>query len=162
MTRTLVVTAFAEIVLAPGVTDELHRAFSNLFVQAEVLRETTTSGLEAQFPVPSDRVAGLLALVEDGTINGKIAKDVFADMVKTGKSARQIVDGKGLAQVTDTAAIEAVVRGVVQANLKEVEKYRAGKTSVKGFFVGQIMKATRGTANAAIVNELLDKVLGEA
>ena len=139
---------------------ELGKKVAN-FVQAEVLRETTTSGLEAQFPVPSDRVAGLLALVEDGTINGKIAKDVFADMVKTGKSAKQIVDGKGLAQVTDTGAIEAVVRGVVQANLKEVEKYRAGKTSVKGFFVGQIMKATRGTANAAIVNELLDKDLGE-
>ncbi|AKF09045.1 Asp-tRNA(Asn)/Glu-tRNA(Gln) amidotransferase subunit GatB [Sandaracinus amylolyticus] len=132
------------------------------FVQSEVLRETTTNGLEARFPVPPQRLAELLALVEGGTINGKIAKDVFADMVKTGKAPKEIVDKKGLAQVTDTGAIEAAIRKVVADNPKEVEKLKAGKAAVRGFFVGQVMKATRGTANPALVNEILDKVLAES
>ncbi len=129
------------------------------FVQGEVLRVSNTTGLELHSPVSAAATAELLALIEDGTINGKIAKDVFLEMTKTGKSARAIVEKKGLAQVTDTSAIEAAVRQVVSDNPKEVEKFRAGKTSVKGFFVGQIMRATRGTANPAIVNELLDKIL---
>lgn len=130
------------------------------FVQSEVLRVASTNGLELRSSVSAAQLAELLALIEDGTINGKIAKDVFADMSQTGRSARAIVEKKGLAQVTDTSAIEAAVRQVVNDNPKEVEKFRAGKASVKGFFVGQIMRATRGTANPAIVNELLDKILG--
>jgi aspartyl-tRNA(Asn)/glutamyl-tRNA(Gln) amidotransferase subunit B len=139
---------------------ELGKKAAN-FVLTEVLRVVTTNGLRGTFPVPEDRVAGLLGLIEDGTINGKIAKDVFADMVKTGKSAKQVVDAKGLAQVVDSSAIELEIRKVVDANPKEVDKWKAGKATVKGFFVGQIMKATRGTANPALVNELLDKVLAE-
>lgn len=131
------------------------------FVQSEVLRVATTSGLALSVPVSSLAVAELLALIEDGTINGKIAKDVFAEMTKTGKSAGSIVETKGLAQVTDTAAIEAAIRQVVGDHPSEVAKYRAGKTNMKGFFVGRIMKAMRGTANPAIVNEILDKVLSE-
>jgi aspartyl-tRNA(Asn)/glutamyl-tRNA(Gln) amidotransferase subunit B len=132
------------------------------FVQSELLRVASTDGLEMSVPVAEDRLAALLALIEDGTINGKIAKEVFAEMVKTGKSARQIIDQKGLAQVTDGSAIEEAIRKIVAQSPKEVEKFRAGKTSVKGFFVGQIMKATRGTANPGVVNELLDKVLSES
>ena len=132
------------------------------FVQSEVLRDTTTEGLEARFPTTPERLAELLALVEGGTINGKIAKDVFADMVKSGKSPKDIVAKKGLAQVTDTGAIEAAIRKVVADNPKELEKLKAGKTNVRGFFVGQVMKATRGTANPALVNEILDKVLAES
>lgn len=131
------------------------------FVQSEVLRVASTAGLELRVPVSTGAVAELLALIEDGTINGKIAKDVFAEMAKTGKTANAIVETKGLAQVTDTGAIEAAVRAVVGAHPIEVESFRAGKTSLKGFFVGRIMKAMRGTANPAIVNELLDKVLSE-
>ncbi|MDQ3031932.1 MAG: Asp-tRNA(Asn)/Glu-tRNA(Gln) amidotransferase subunit GatB [Myxococcota bacterium] len=132
------------------------------FVQGEVLRVSSTSGLEMRAPVSPERVAELLALIEDGTINGKIAKDVLAEMVETGKAPRAIVDARGLAQVTDAGAIEAAVRKVVGDHPGEVEKYRAGKVSLRGFLVGQIMKATRGTANPAIVNQLLDQVLAEA
>lgn len=132
------------------------------FVQSEVLRETTTEGLEARFPTTPERIAELLALVEDGTINGKIAKDVFADVASTGKSPKEIVAKKGLSQVTDTAAIEAEIRKVVGENPKELEKLKAGKANVRGFFVGQVMKATRGKANPALVNEILDKVLAES
>ncbi len=155
--RTLAVFVTASKVSA----DKAGKRVAN-FVQAEVLRSVTTNGLEATFPVPAEAVAELLALVEDQTINGKIAKDVFADMAKTGKRAKSIVEAKGLAQVTDTGAIEKAVRDVVAAHPKELASFKAGKASLKGFFVGQIMRATRGQANPALVNELLDKVLAES
>lgn len=129
------------------------------FVMSEVLRTTTTDGLAAHFPISEEALAALLALVDDGTINGKIAKDVLEAMVTTGKSPKRIVEERGLAQVTDTGAIEKTVREVVEKSPKELERYRAGKTSVLGFFVGQVMKATRGTANPAIVNDILKRVL---
>ena len=131
------------------------------FVQSEVLRETTTEGLAARFPVTSVRLAELLALVESGKISGKIAKEVFAGMVKTGKAPQKIVDDKGLAVVTDEGAIEAAVRKVLADNAAQLEKFKAGKTNVRGFFVGQVMRAMRGTADPAKVNEILDKVLAE-
>ena len=104
--------------------------------------------------------AELLALVEDETINGKIAKDVFADVIATGKSPRDIVAQKGLAQVKDSSAIEQTVRDVVTKHPKELASFKGGKASVKGFFVGQIMRALKG-ANPAVVNEVLDRVLAE-
>jgi aspartyl-tRNA(Asn)/glutamyl-tRNA(Gln) amidotransferase subunit B len=107
-------------------------------------------------------VASLLAFVEDGTINGKIAKKVFSAMVETGKSPETIIDEQGLAQVTDTAAIEAEVRQVIESNPGQVEQYKAGKQSLIGYFVGQVMKATKGAANPKVVNEILRRLLDEA
>jgi aspartyl-tRNA(Asn)/glutamyl-tRNA(Gln) amidotransferase subunit B len=104
-------------------------------------------------------VAELLAVVEDGTINGKIAKNVFATMVDSGKSAQAIIDEEGLAQVTDAGAIEEEVRRVLEANPSQVEQYKGGKTGVIGFFVGQVMKATKGTANPKVVNQTLKRLL---
>ena len=132
------------------------------FVQSEILKTAETDGLSARFPVDEAMLAELLALVDDGTINGKIAKDVLADMAATGKRAKAVVEQKGLAQVTDTGAIEKTIREVVAAIPPELERYRAGKTTVMGFFVGQVMKATRGTANPAIVNDILKRVLDGA
>jgi aspartyl-tRNA(Asn)/glutamyl-tRNA(Gln) amidotransferase subunit B len=129
------------------------------FIQGEVLRDVATDGLEAHFPVTARQVAELLALVEDGTISGKMAKDVYARMAETGRGARRIVDDEGLSQVTDTSAIEAAVQKVLDASPGEVDKYREGKTSLLGFFVGQVMKATRGAANPKMVNEILQKRL---
>ena len=131
------------------------------FVQAEVLRHVTTDGLEASFPVAPSSVAELLACVEDGTINGKIAKKVFADMVDTGKAPKLIIEEKGLAQVTDTGAIEEEVRRIIEANPSQVEQYKSGKESLIGYFVGQVMKATKGQANPKVVNETLRRLLGE-
>lgn len=145
--------------LAKKSTKDVGKTVAN-FVQAETLRYVETHGLEAKIPVSAERIGELLALIEDQTINGKIAKDVFAEVVATGKAPKTIVDDKGLAQVTDAAAIEATILEVVNASPKELERYRSGKTNLRGFFVGQVMKKTRGTANPALVNEILDRVLG--
>ncbi|MBX7191329.1 MAG: Asp-tRNA(Asn)/Glu-tRNA(Gln) amidotransferase subunit GatB [Sandaracinaceae bacterium] len=130
------------------------------FIQAEALRVVSTSGLDASFPCSAERIAELLALVEDETINGKIAKDVFVDMVATGKAPKDIVAQKGLAQVKDSSAIEQTVRDVVAKHPKELASFKAGKAAVKGFFVGQIMRALKG-ANPALVNDVLERVLAE-
>jgi aspartyl-tRNA(Asn)/glutamyl-tRNA(Gln) amidotransferase subunit B len=131
------------------------------FVQAEALGLVTTNGLDAHFPCSAEAIADLLALIEDGTINGKIAKEVFAKMAATGRGAKQIVDADGLAQVTDTGAIEQAIRDVVAKFPKELAAFKAGKVALKGHFVGQVMRATKGQANPAMVNELLDKILAE-
>jgi aspartyl-tRNA(Asn)/glutamyl-tRNA(Gln) amidotransferase subunit B len=129
------------------------------FVQSEVLRYASTFGLSATFPVPAERIAGLLALVHAGTISGKMAKDVFEAMRESGSDAETVVKEKGLAQVSDAGAIEAAVREVLAASTKQVAQYKAGNEKLFGFFVGQVMKATKGSANPALVNDLLKKLL---
>jgi aspartyl-tRNA(Asn)/glutamyl-tRNA(Gln) amidotransferase subunit B len=101
----------------------------------------------------------LIDLIADGTISGRIAKDVFAEMVEGGGDPAAIVEAKGLRQVTDTGAIEAAVDAALAANPAQVAQY-AANPKVLGFFVGQVMKATQGKANPALVNELLKKKLG--
>jgi len=130
------------------------------WVLTELLREVHRAGggIEGT-PVAPERLAALVRLIDDGTISGKIAKDVFAKMVATGDAPGAIVEREGLVQVTDTAAIEAACRAAVDANPKQAEQYRAGKTNMMGFFVGQVMKATGGKANPQLVNELLKKML---
>ena len=112
-------------------------------------------------PISAEQLGGLIALISDNTISGKIAKDVFAEMFKTSQDADTIVEEKGLKQVTDTGAIEAVVDEVISENPDNVAKYKGGKDKLFGFFVGQVMKKTQGKANPAVVNELLKKKLGE-
>jgi aspartyl-tRNA(Asn)/glutamyl-tRNA(Gln) amidotransferase subunit B len=113
----------------------------------------------AESSVSPENLAQLLALIEGDVISGKIAKTVFEDMAQTGKPAKQIVEEKGLVQITDTSAIDDVVAGVISRNPKEVEAYQNGKTKLLGFFVGQVMKETRGKANPKLVNEILKKKL---
>lgn len=132
------------------------------FVQAELLRHVITNGLDAIFPVAASSVADLLVAVEDGTINGKIAKKVFAEMVDTARSPKAIIDEQGLAQVTDSGAIEDEVRRVIEANPSQVAQYKNGKANLIGYFVGQVMKATKGAANPKVVNETLRRLLDEA
>ncbi|WP_130730906.1 Asp-tRNA(Asn)/Glu-tRNA(Gln) amidotransferase subunit GatB [Komagataeibacter xylinus] len=110
-------------------------------------------------PISAAALGGMLDLVSDKTINGKIAKEVFEDMLETGDSAAAIVERKGLKQVTDTGAIDAAVADVMARNADKVEEYRGGKDRLFGFFVGQVMKAMAGKANPAMVNEALKKVL---
>ncbi|GAB5388900.1 MAG: Asp-tRNA(Asn)/Glu-tRNA(Gln) amidotransferase subunit GatB [Alphaproteobacteria bacterium] len=110
-------------------------------------------------PVSADALGGLVDLISDGTISGRIAKDVFADMVETGKAADVIVEEQGLKQVSDTGAIEAMVDEVLAANAGQVEAYKGGQTKLLGFFVGQVMKASKGQANPQMVNEVLRKKL---
>ena len=110
-------------------------------------------------PVSAEQLGGLIDLIADNTISGKIAKDVFADMMETSKDASTIVDEKGLKQVTDTGAIEAIIDEVIAENPDNVEAYRGGKDRLFGFFVGQTMKKSQGKANPAVVNEILKKKL---
>ena len=112
-----------------------------------------------QSPISAPDLAGLLKLIDDGTISGKIAKTVFDEMAESGKPPRQIVEAKGLVQISDSSAIEDIILKVLAGCSKEVEAYRNGKTKLLGFFVGQVMKETRGKANPKMVNEILKKKL---
>jgi aspartyl-tRNA(Asn)/glutamyl-tRNA(Gln) amidotransferase subunit B len=128
------------------------------FVQTEVLSEVATHGLQATIPVTARQVAELLRLVDAGTISGKQAKVVYAAMSGTDAAPATIVADKGMSQVSDTAAIEAVCRQVLEASPKQAADLRAGKTSLMGFFVGQVMKATGGSANPKVVNDVLKRL----
>ncbi|MFZ2005079.1 MAG: Asp-tRNA(Asn)/Glu-tRNA(Gln) amidotransferase subunit GatB, partial [Stellaceae bacterium] len=110
-------------------------------------------------PVAAFQLGALIDLIAAGTISGRIAKDVFAEMVETGGDPTAIVEAKGLRQVTDPGAIEAAVDAALAANPAQVAQY-AANPKVLGFFVGQVMKATQGKANPALVNELLRTKLG--
>ena len=111
-------------------------------------------------PVSPERLAELVAFIAKGEISGKMAKDIFAKMFDTGESAAAIIDREGLRQISDTGALEKIVDEVIAASPKQVEQYKAGKTGVIGYLVGQIMKASKGQANPAAVNELLKAKLG--
>jgi len=109
--------------------------------------------------VSSDALAGLLARIQDDTISGKIAKEVFEAMWAEGATADAVIEAKGLKQITDTGAIEAAIDAVMAANPKQLEEYRSGKDRLFGFFVGQAMKATQGKANPGQLNDLLKRKL---
>jgi aspartyl-tRNA(Asn)/glutamyl-tRNA(Gln) amidotransferase subunit B len=110
-------------------------------------------------PVSAKSLAGMLDLLENNTISGRIAKDVFQIMVETGKDAAAIVEEKGLRQVTDSGAIDVAIDKVIADNAAKVADYRSGKVALFGWFVGQVMKGTGGKANPAMVNEILKKKL---
>jgi aspartyl-tRNA(Asn)/glutamyl-tRNA(Gln) amidotransferase subunit B len=115
-------------------------------------------GIE-QSPVSAEQLGSLMDLIADRTLSGRLAKDVFAEMVATGADPGAIVEAKGLRQVTDSGAIEGAIDTVLAAHADKVAEYRAGRDKLYGFFVGQIMRATQGKANPALVNELLRKKL---
>jgi aspartyl-tRNA(Asn)/glutamyl-tRNA(Gln) amidotransferase subunit B len=112
-------------------------------------------------PISPKMLAGMIQLVESGTISGKIAKTVFEEMYQSGKSPEDIVKEKGLVQISDESEIQKLVDEAVAGNPKLAEQYRAGKTGSLGFFVGQVMKASGGRANPQAVNELLRKKLAD-
>ncbi len=111
-------------------------------------------------PVPAAHLGALLDLMQDGTLSGKLAKEVFEAMVEEGKSPGAIVEERGLRQVTDTGAIERAIDAVLAANADKVAEYRSGKDKLFGFFVGQVMKAMQGKGNPALVNQVLKAKLG--
>jgi aspartyl-tRNA(Asn)/glutamyl-tRNA(Gln) amidotransferase subunit B len=110
-------------------------------------------------PVTPKMLADMISLAEKGTISGKIAKTVMEEMYRSGKNPQQIIEEKGLVQISNTDEIEKIVEKVIVENPKPVEQYRLGKTGNFGFFVGQVMKATGGRANPQTVNEILKKRL---
>jgi|YNPBryulayer2012_1023412.scaffolds.fasta_scaffold02217_3 aspartyl-tRNA(Asn)/glutamyl-tRNA(Gln) amidotransferase subunit B len=110
-------------------------------------------------PISPTALAELIGLVADGTLSNKLAKEVFERMLTSGKSAREVVQELGGGQISDVGQIEAVAAEVIAANPKQVAEYRAGKTPLLAFFVGQVMKATKGKANPQLVNEVLKRLL---
>lgn len=109
--------------------------------------------------IPAESLARLIQFLQEGSISGKIAKTVFEEMVQSGKDPATIIEVRGLKQVSDEGALRGLLETLLNNNPKQVEQYRAGKTQIKGFFVGQVMKETKGQANPKIVNQLLEELL---
>lgn len=130
------------------------------WVNGELAASLNRDELEiSQSPVTSELLGGLIERVKDNTISNKIAKEVFAAMWQGEGSADQIIDAKGLKQISDVGAIEAIIDAVIANNQGQVEQYRSGKDKVFGFFVGQVMKETKGKANPGQVNQMLKEKL---
>jgi aspartyl-tRNA(Asn)/glutamyl-tRNA(Gln) amidotransferase subunit B len=129
-------------------------------VTGELFGALNRSGLElGEAPVDAAKLGGLLDLVADGTISGRIAKEVFEAMWETGRSASDIVEDKGLKQISDAGAIAAIVDQLIADNPEQAILY-PGNEKIIGWFVGQVMKATQGKANPGVVNQLLRERLG--
>ena len=161
----------AEILTASRPLAEFFEACVKLFphpkkvsnwLMTEVLRELNREGKEIdETSLRPEHVAELLKLVEEGVISITAAKKIFPEVYATGRSPKELVEEKGLRQESDEAALEAICREVLSENPAEVEKYRGGKKGVIGFFVGQVMKKTRGKANPKVVNQILTRLLEE-
>ena len=135
------------------------RATAN-WIRSELLRELEANGLSAaDSPVAATELGALVRLIDDAKISGKQGKDVLVEMFKTGKSAATIIEEQGLVQVSDTGEIDSLIDSVIAANPDQVAGYRAGKEALIGFFVGQVIKASKGKANPKIVNERLREKL---
>jgi aspartyl-tRNA(Asn)/glutamyl-tRNA(Gln) amidotransferase subunit B len=131
------------------------------WVIGELTAALNRENLEIQdSPVAPATLGALLDRLEDGTISGKIAKEIFEALWRGAGSVAEIIRERGLEQITDTASIDALVQSVLDANPEQVVQYRSGKTQVQGFLVGQVMKASQGKANPKQVNEALRRLLG--
>jgi aspartyl-tRNA(Asn)/glutamyl-tRNA(Gln) amidotransferase subunit B len=130
------------------------------WLMGELLKLLNQDGISIEkCPLKPAQLAGMLKLVDGGTISGKIAKDVFSGMYSTGKDAEEIVKEKGLVQISDAGELERAVDEVLAASPDEINRFRGGEEKLMGFFVGQVMKITKGKANPKLVNELLRKKL---
>ena len=134
------------------------KAASN-WILNELLREVENEDRIRGFPVKPEGLAELLNILGEGKINRKTAREIFSEMISGGKGAGEIVAEKGLTQITDEDEISSIISKIIEENPKEVERYRNGDTKLLGFFVGQAMKATKGKADPAVVNQTLRKSL---
>ena len=131
------------------------RATAN-WMRSELLRELEAKGVTAaESPLPPAELAALVRLIDEGKISGKQGKDVLVEMFKSGKTAQAIIEEQGLVQVSDTGEIDALIDSVIAANPDQLANYRSGKEALFGFFVGQVIKASKGKANPKVVNERL-------
>jgi len=126
----------------------------------ELLRELKSSGTDiSSSPVTAENLAALIKLIDAGTISGKMAKEALIEMYRGGGAADEVVKAMGGGQVSDAAEIRRLAEATMAASPKQLEQYRAGKTSLMGFFVGQVMKASGGRANPQVVNQVLKEIL---
>jgi len=153
---------YFEAVLDGGKTKRDAKIAVN-WITSNLFGALKSAGLDvSESPVSANQLGALLDLISDGTISGKIAKDVFEDMFETSKNPSDIVEEKGLKQITDTASIEVIIDGVIADNKGQVDAYQSGNEKLIGWFVGQVMKASGGKANPGTVNQLLKKKLNDA
>jgi len=110
-------------------------------------------------PISAASLGEMIRLIDQGTISGKMAKEIIEEMYRTGKTAPVIVEEKGMVQITDESALSGVIAGIMEANPNQLAQYRSGKDKLFGFFVGQVMKETKGKANPQVINDLLKKML---
>jgi aspartyl-tRNA(Asn)/glutamyl-tRNA(Gln) amidotransferase subunit B len=130
------------------------------WIRSELSRELENAGLTAdRSPIPATELGALVRMIDEGKISGKQGKEVLIEMFASGKSAAAVVEERGMVQVSDTGEIDRVIDEVVNANPNQLEQYRAGKEALFGFFVGQVMKASKGKANPKVVNERLKEKL---
>ncbi len=157
LTQSRALADYFEAAVAAGASP---KAAAN-WTLSELLREIAADDEDAihRSPVSPANLAGLIRLIDDGTISGKIAKDVFTKMVQTGDAARAIVEREGLTQVADVAAITAIVDDVIARNPKAVADFKSGNAKAAGALVGQVMKATQGKANPQVANQLVQEKL---
>jgi aspartyl-tRNA(Asn)/glutamyl-tRNA(Gln) amidotransferase subunit B len=135
------------------------RATAN-WIRSELSRELEHAGLTAaKSPIPAAELGALVRMIDEGKISGKQGKDVLVEMFRSGKSAAVVVEERGLVQVSDTGEIDRVIDLVIAASPNQLEQFRAGKEALFGFFVGQVMKASKGKANPKVVNERLREKL---
>jgi aspartyl-tRNA(Asn)/glutamyl-tRNA(Gln) amidotransferase subunit B len=126
------------------------------WIRSELLRELENAGISAEVsPVPATELGALVRMIGEGNISGKQGKDVLVEMFASGKPAATIIEERGLVQVSDTSEIDCIVDEVLAANPQQLESYRSGKEALLGFFVGQVIKASKGKANPKVVNERL-------
>jgi len=132
------------------------------WIMTELLRELKgeAEGIKT-FPITPEKLTDLLMFIDDGTISGKIAKDVFSEMLSTDKKAGEIISEKGFKQISNLSEIEEVISRIIENNPDEVARYKAGQDKLLGFFVGEVMKTTRGKANPQLVNEALKNKLSK-
>ncbi|HQQ24592.1 MAG TPA: Asp-tRNA(Asn)/Glu-tRNA(Gln) amidotransferase subunit GatB, partial [Spirochaetota bacterium] len=131
------------------------------WIMSELLAHVDDSEKMESFIVKPESLAKLLLLVDKNVINGKIAKTVFSDMLQSGEDPEEIVNKKGLTQVSDTSEIEKIVEAVIAANPQSIADIKEGKAKAAGFLVGQVMKESKGKANPQIVNEILNKCIAK-
>ncbi len=131
------------------------------WILTEVLRELDDEDSIISFPVKPDKLSELLKLIDNGIISGKIAKDVFMEIVDTGKRAEEIVKEKGLTQISDELELDEMISDLFKKHPHELERLKSGDSKLIGFFVGQVMKLTKGKANPKLVNEIISKTLSE-
>ena len=136
-----------------------YKSASN-WIMGDVLKSINEVKIDIEnFPIQPENLAELINIINNGTINGKIGKDVFQQMLKEGKNALTIVKEKNLVQITDSSEIENIIDIILEKNSNEVKQYIDGKEKVFGFFVGQVMRETKGKANPKVVNEILREKL---
>ncbi len=157
LTASRALADYYEAVVAAGAPA---KAAAN-WVMSDLIGALKAQGREIeQAALTPAALAGLLKLVEAGTISGKMAKDVFAEMLESGQEALAIVQKKGLTQVSDAGELEGLLQEIFAANPDEVAAFKGGKKKLMGFFVGQVMQKTKGQANPQVVNQLISKLLG--